>query len=294
VWATLSHSEQLRISAAVRKTEYQPLAAIPRDDGTDWYQPPGSFLAEVRIPDDSETVAVDSESAGGCHTFTSAVVERWNSDSLCFEDTDDELWVFDRGGATLTPGGKYTVKLMESGFRGRTLAYVLSASGGSGGTFDGYEGVVFPVDEDCDLDPLGGPVTVGPTYSGTQIISSSTIGNAFVAHPSGRTWDGSNDRLFEANGRVVNPGTRVILYYAGQVNHDNMDGTFTTFRQWIFYYNERDPTCLVRVVNDLSAGENECSECYTYLAFPGQLITNEPTGAPCVLDRNGCFDDSES
>lgn len=278
-----------RITRSVEWFERQPRT----DDGTDWFRPQGTLTAEVRIPDDSESVAVDSESAGGCHTFTSAVVERWDGDTLCFVDTDDRLWVFDRGGATLTPGGKYTVKLMESGFRGRTLAYVLSASGGSGGgAFDGYEAVVFPVDEDCEIDSLGTPITVTPTYSAVQIMSHPGVGGAFIDHPSGRVWNGVADRVFEANGRVVNPGTRVILYYAGQVNHDSMDGTFTTFRQWIFYYNERDPTCLVRVVNDLTAGDDECSECYTYLAFPGQLITNVPTGAPCVLDRNGCFEES--
>lgn len=277
-----------RITRTVEWFERQPRTG----DGTDWFRPQGALLAEVRIPDDSESATVESESEYGCHTFTSAVIERWNSTTECFEDTDDLLWVFDRGGATLTPGGKYTVKLMESGFRGRTLAYVISASGGASGS-DGIEAVVFPVDEDCSIDPFGNPVTVSPTYSGVHIVSHNEIGGAFDAHSDGRTWDGVSDRIFEANGRLVNPGTRVILYYVGTVTHDNMDATFTTFRQWVFYYNERDPTVWVRVMTDTVVNESECSECFVYIGFPGQLVENEPT-AGVVLDKTTCYEDSES
>jgi hypothetical protein len=184
------------------------------------------------------------------------------------------------GGFDVAPGT--TVELWLASSRDH---YLFARGGGGGGSFAGFDVVLSLVDEDCDQSGLGVPITASPTYQAVQVISNPTVGGAFIAHPSGRTWNGVTDRVFEANGRLVNPGTRAIIYDGGIVT----PAEGPSFRQWVFYYNERDPTLWIRIITDqvVESDDGQCRQCFVYLAAAGSLTTNEPLGG-VILDKRTC------
>lgn len=240
---------------------------------------------EVRVfgtdASDGEGVCGAIEIEGGRKGFTNSYpAVSIANDSSVVTGTIVEMW--------LAPDGSH---------------WRFTVGGGGGANTDWFDVEVELREDNCGRFHIGTskPLACTRLYRAvqvqqeTQALSGPTAVNSAGCYelvPDGRVWEG-NDWVLEVNGHAIADGTRVLIRYDGTITLPT-GGTLpdsitpdpdlpagTQINVWLAYYNERDPTCFMRVMHKLD-GDGGCRQCFGFLAISGSFYATDVDNVPCV------------